>query len=125
MKTIELDGRSIRNPAYCSHKRGRNWAAIMRGKNAANCERDFLNAKGDIVDLDPVEVGDVVEFGGDYITSTGRREPDRRWWHIRAITDDAMNYESHPTLAKALRAARELAARVGSPDDLAHEYFGA
>ncbi len=106
MKTIELDGRSIENPAYCNHKRGRNWAAIMRGKNAANCDRVFLRAKGEIVDLEAVQAGDVVEFGGDYISGSGRRQPDRRWWHVHAIEDDALTYESHESLAKALKAAR-------------------
>ncbi|ACP24469.1 hypothetical protein NGR_c06760 [Sinorhizobium fredii NGR234] len=125
MKTIELDCRSIKNPAHCYHKRGRNWAAIMRGKNAANCDRDFLRSTGDIVDLDPVLAGDVVEFGGDYITSTGRREPDRRWWHVRAIADDAMTYEAHPTLAKALKAAREAAASLSGAHEVTSPYFGA
>jgi hypothetical protein len=109
MKTIELDGRSIENPAYCNHRRGRNWAAVMRGKNAANCDREFLRAKGDIVDLEAVKAGDVIEFGGDYISGSGRRQPDRRWWHIHDIDDDTMTYEPHPSLAKALKAARAAA----------------
>jgi len=107
MKTIELDGRSVENPAYCNHRRGRNWAAIMRGKNAANCERTFLRAVGEVVDLESVQPGDVLEFGGDYVTGSGRRQPDRGWWHVQNITDDAMTYESYETLAKALRSARQ------------------
>jgi len=107
MKTIELDGRSIENPAYCNHRRGRNWGAIVRGKNAANCERTFLRAVGEVVDLEAVQVGDVLEFGGDYVTGSGRRHPDRRWWHVQDITDDTMAFEAHETLAKALRSARQ------------------
>jgi len=107
MKTIELDGRSVENPAYCNHRRGRNWGAIVRGKNAANCERSFLRAVGEVVDLESVQVGDVLEFGGDYVTRSGRRQPDRRWWHVQYITDDELTYESHETLAKALRSARQ------------------
>ncbi|MGO8332106.1 hypothetical protein ACC778_08270 [Rhizobium ruizarguesonis] len=125
MKTVELDGRSIENPAFCNHKRGRNWAAIMRGKNAANCERSFLRAVGEVVDLDCVQAGDVIEFGGDYITGSGRRQPDRRWWYVHDITNDAMTYEPHPTLANALRAARVAVVRSGEPHESAHDYFGA
>lgn len=107
MKTIELDGRAVENPAYCNHRRGRNWAAIMRGKNAANCERTFLRAVGEVVDLEAVQAGDVLELGGDYVTGGGRRHPDRRWWHVQDITHDTMTYEPHETLAKALRSARQ------------------
>ncbi|MBN9054543.1 MAG: hypothetical protein J0H80_12375 [Rhizobiales bacterium] len=112
MTTIELDGRSVENPAYCNHRRGRNWAAIMRGRNAANCERAFLKAVGEVVDLEPVQPGDVLEFGGDYVTGGGRRHPDRRWWHVQDITDDTMTYEPHETLAKALRSARQQSPRT-------------
>jgi len=107
MTTIELDGRSVENPAYCNHRRGRNWGAIVRGKNAANCERTFLRVVGEVVDLEAVQAGDVLEFGGDYISGSGRRHPDRRWWHVQDITDDTMTYMRHETLAKALRSARQ------------------
>ena len=53
MTTIELDGRSVENPAYCNHRRGRNWGAIVRGKNAANCERSFLRAVGEVSTSNP------------------------------------------------------------------------
>lgn len=104
--SIELDGRSVDNPVYCNHRRGRNWAAVVKGKNAANCERQFLRAKGEIIDLEGVRPGDVIEFGGDYVTSSGNRRPDRRWWFVQEINDDVMTYEAHPTLAKAMKAAR-------------------
>ncbi|MEJ6847164.1 hypothetical protein V3589_13220 [Sinorhizobium fredii] len=108
MTTIELDGRSIKNPAYCSHKRGRNWGAVLRGKYATNCERSFLPTVGEVVDLERAQPGDVLEFGSDFISGCGRWQQDRRrWWHIHDITDDEMTYEPHKTLAKALRSARE------------------
>jgi len=106
MKTAELGGRSISNPVYCSHKRGRNWAAIITGKNAANCERDFLRTRGPIIDLGAVEAGDVLEIGGDYVTASGRRQPDREFWLITDINDDNVSYEEHATLAKAIKAGR-------------------
>lgn len=104
--TRVLDGRSISNPAYESHKRGRNWAAVVSGKNAANFERRFLSTRGETVDLEPVRAGDVLEFGGDYITGGGRRVPDRRWFHVHQIDDELIKFVRYPTMAKALKAAR-------------------
>jgi len=108
LTTNELDGRSIENPVFCSHTRGKNWAAIIRGKNAANAKREFLRKCGKIVDLGPVTPGHVLEFGGDYITSGGYRHPNRRWLLVKEINDDFITYEQHDTLAKALRSARNL-----------------
>lgn len=33
---------AIEAPIYETYKPSRNWVAILRGKNAANMERDFL-----------------------------------------------------------------------------------
>jgi len=104
--TQELDGRSISNPAYESHKRGRNWAAIVSGKNAANFARSYLKTRRETVDLEPVKAGDVLEFGGDYMTCAGRRVPDRRWFHVHHIDDELVKFVRYPTMAKALKAAR-------------------
>ena len=105
-KTIELDGDSVENPVYCSHRRGKNWAAILTGKNAANMHRSFLRSKAEIIDLEPVGTGDVLEIAGDYTSSGGRFQPDRLYWYVTAKTEDEMTVEVHPTAAKALRAAR-------------------
>lgn len=116
MDTFELDGRSIENPVFCSHRRGRNWAAIVSGKNAANAERFFLKARGPIIDLSPVAVGCVVEFGGDYISSGGTRRPNRCWWLIVDISDEAISVEPFQSLAAAIRAARASRAEEGLND---------
>lgn len=104
--TVELDGGSFENPAYVHHKRGKNWAAILTGKNAANMQRQFLKSHGATVDIDGLPVGTVLEVGGDYITSGGNRQPDRRYWRIIELTDEQMTVENHPSAAKALKAAR-------------------
>ncbi|UTY48550.1 hypothetical protein [Sinorhizobium fredii] len=46
MKTIEVDGRSIKNPAHFRHKRGRNGATGMRGKNANTCRKKLMRVDG-------------------------------------------------------------------------------
>ena len=103
---VELDGRSLQNPVYYYHRRARNWGAVITGKNAANCQRAFLRAAGPIVDLSSVESGDVLEFGGDHVSGSGRRRPDRCWWHVLHIDDDTLVFNEHESLSKAIRAAR-------------------
>lgn len=106
IETVELDGDGLENPVYCGHQRGRNWGAILTGKNAAQMERHFLRQKENIIDLEPVAVGHVLEIAGDYFTCSGRRDPDRLYWRVIEKTEDEMKVEVYPTPAKALKAAR-------------------
>lgn len=109
-EALALDGGAIENPAYERHKRGRNWAAVLTGPNAARMERRFLAARGATVDLTDVQPGQVLEFGGDYMTGRGRRIPDRRFYLILAKDGiDEVTVEWHGTAAQALRAARDFA----------------
>ncbi|RIX99269.1 hypothetical protein D3218_15185 [Aureimonas flava] len=112
-EVIALDGGALENPAFVSHKRGRNWGAILTGPNAARMERRFLPARGATVDLSDVQPGQVIELGGDYVTSGGNRHYDRRYYLVLATDGvDQMTVERHSTAAQALRAARELAKAV-------------
>ncbi|WP_427024875.1 hypothetical protein ACP4J4_02740 [Aureimonas ureilytica] len=109
-EVLPLDGGATENPAFVRHKRGRNWAAVLVGPNAARMERTFLAARGATVDLSDVRPGQVIEFGGDYVTSGGNRQYDRRYYLVLATDGaDEMTVERHDTAAQALRAARELA----------------
>lgn len=115
-EVIALDGGALENPAFVSHKRGRNWGAVLSGPNAARMERTFLHTRGATVDVSDVQPGQVIELGGDYITSGGNRQYDRRYLLV-LDTDgaDQMTAEQHDTAAKALRAARELAKAAPLP----------
>lgn len=109
-EVLRLDGGAVENPAYVSHKRGRNWGAVLSGPNAAKMERTFLAARGATVDLSDVRAGQVLEFGGDYVTSGGNKHYDRRYLLVLATDGiDEMTVERHDTAAQALRAAREFA----------------
>lgn len=110
--TVELDGESFENPAYVSHKRGRNWAAVLTGKNAAQMQRSFLPCAGATVDIDGIPAGAALEIGGDYITSGGNRHYDRRYWRIVEVRDDSMTVEVYPTAARLLRAVRQTVAEA-------------
>jgi len=103
-----IEGASVENPAYVSHKRGRNWAAILRGPNAAKMEREYLSQRGAIVDLGSLKRGDALELGGDYITSGGNRHPDRRYYAVHARTETELLVELCSSAAQAIRTAREI-----------------
>lgn len=115
--TRKMDGGSIESPRYCDHKRGSNWAAKLTGPNAARMERKYLRQRNEIVDLTTVRAGDVLEFGGDYSTASGRREPNRAYWHIIEVDfdNDSISYRKYPTPAKAIRAAREAVRAATTP----------
>jgi hypothetical protein len=106
MKTIGLDGDSFENPIFCGHKRGRNWVAKLTGKNAANMAKSFLESRGETVDVESVKVGDVLEVAGDYVTSSGRLDPNRHYWRVVEKSEDEMLVGAHPTAAKTLKSAR-------------------
>ena len=77
---------------WTTHKRGRNWFAVIGNNPAApgGLDRDFATkAKGSsyylLPDLNP---GDPVEFAADYYSGSGRKSPDR--WHgyvVRVIPE--------------------------------------
>ncbi|KQT64148.1 MULTISPECIES: hypothetical protein [unclassified Aureimonas] len=115
-EVIALDGGALENPAFVSHKRGRNWGAVLSGPNAARMQRTFLAAREATVDVSDVQPGQVIELGGDYVTSGGNRHYDRRYFLVLDTDgEERMTAEQHDTAAKALRAARELAKGTSLP----------
>lgn len=115
-KTIKVEGEAIENPIFENHRRGKNWAAILIGKNAANMERCFLKCCGATIDLTGVGAGTAIEIGGDYVSCRGIRYPDRRYWRVTSFDETSMVVEVYPTAAKLLKAVREAAT---APDAMA------
>jgi hypothetical protein len=106
-KAIKVEGEAIENPIFEGHKRGRNWVAVLTGKNAANMERRFLKSHGSTVDLTGVSIGSALEVGGDYISARGIRYPDRRYWRVTDLDEATMAVEVYASAAKLLKAVRE------------------
>ena len=111
-KTIAVEFGAFNNPIFENHKRGRNWAAEVTGKNAANCDKRFLKKRGAIIDLEGIAPGAVIEIAGDYTTARGGFRPDRRYWLVRSLSETEMKVEEWPSLAKAMKAAH--AAKVAA-----------
>jgi hypothetical protein len=112
--TIPIEHGAIETTIHESHKRGRNWAAVLVGPNAARMERQFMRRRGRVIDVSDLKVGDAFEVGGDYISSGGNRSPNRAYYVITEMADDHMVVETYDTAAQAIKAARTLA-----PEDLA------
>lgn len=106
-ETIKVEGEAVENPIFERHKRGKNWAAILTGKNAANMERSFLKTRGPTIDLTGVGAGTALEIGGDYISSGGIRYPDRRYWRVVKLDETSMVVEVYASASKLLKAVRE------------------
>jgi len=85
------DGALTRVPCWESHSRGKNWMAVIGVNPSApgGLDRSFApKAKGDCYYIVPsLEVGDAVEFGGDYYSGRGR--PSRERWYGYVVRVDA------------------------------------
>jgi hypothetical protein len=75
---------AVRNPAYDSHKRAKNWAAVVVPNRMApgGLVRTFLRCRQDFVDVSEAQPGDCIEFGGDRYSARGNAERDRRYYIV-------------------------------------------
>jgi hypothetical protein len=115
---LQVRDDAIETPIYETHKRGRNWVAILRGKNAANLERDFLPMVGGTVVVSRVALGSALEFGADYISSGGIRHPCREYYVVVGGEAYELIVEQYDTAAKAIRAARAFANAINHDEEM-------
>lgn len=111
--TIEA-GALLTVPVWEPHERGRNWfAKITRNPLSAGAiERAFARrAKGEFYYIVPKDlaVGDAVEFGADYYTSGGFKNPKRWYGVVTLLTDEVMEVFACPTARKAFRLQKQRA----------------
>jgi hypothetical protein len=100
-------------PVYCSHKRGRNWAATVKPdpRSPGGLAREFWQrARGSYFYMVPknLQAGDVVEFGGDYYTTSGHKHPDRAYCVVLSITPGYLEVEVYGSPHAAFRRAKQL-----------------
>ncbi len=93
----------IENPHYESHKRGRNWASKITGKNSVEFQRENLRQIQNKISISNIQVGDAIELGGDYISSGGNRRPDRGYYLILEINSDSIIAKPFPSIATLLK----------------------
>jgi hypothetical protein len=92
MVTIE-DG-CIRHACYEAHRRGKNWVATVTKnlKAPGGLERRFWRKGSSINYIIPtgLSIGDYIEFGGDYYSSSGRPARNREYYYVQAIGNEAV-----------------------------------
>jgi hypothetical protein len=116
MKKYRVEqGAMVEVPLYESHKRGKNWAAVVTKdpKAPGGLNRNFLKrAYGKYYYfVDSLKVGDVVEFGADYYTSSGRKDANRKYAVVIAVTTDVVELEEFANADEAFEYAKKLQER--------------
>lgn len=112
------DGALVEVPVYTTHRRARNWAAIVRPdpRSPGGLARRFLaRAHGDYYYLiDGLELGQVIEFGADYFSSRGVRHPERWYGVVVSISQDQVVFLPAKTKAEAFELAKEFCEQLQS-----------
>jgi len=94
---------------HCSHRRAKNWVAIVAVDPVmpGGLSRVFFDrarAKGPAKYIVPerLEVGNVLEFGADYVQGTGKVEPNRVFAMVTLVTADHIEVKPYKTYEEAL-----------------------
>jgi hypothetical protein len=98
--------------AWESHKRGSNWAAVLKGKNAAHLERDHRPYSQKRLDYGKLKVGEVLEIGADYTTGRGQRCGNRVYAVAAEVKKSRFAFVEYPTAAQAMKAANIVAENI-------------
>ena len=96
--TSVIEDGTIENHLADSHKRAKNWVAIVHRDKAqrGGLDRNFLErGDGNRVKVGPdlLRSGTCLEFAGDYVTSGGRRQRNREYGRVTEVTSDSITIE--------------------------------
>jgi len=95
---VNIEDGCIPHACYESHRRGKNWVATVNKnlKAPGGLERQFWRKGTGIYYVIPTElsVGDYIEFGGDYYSTSGRPARNREYYLIRAIGGGCLNLKT-------------------------------
>jgi len=112
MKGYKIEMGKIEAPVYTKHKRGRNWCAIIHEDPTAprGIGRVFLKGSrgGRFYGKENFRVGQVLEFGADYISASGNRYPERIYAVVINISEEEITVEEFKTPKKAIRFAESI-----------------
>ena len=104
-----LNGALLEVPVWEDSHRAKNWAAIVEvnGTAPGGLQRSWFNrGRGPAIYIVPphLEVGDVVEFGADYVRYSGRRDTTRWYGVVTEISVDRLLIRPYPSARDALLA---------------------
>lgn len=97
MELTVKNGALTEAPIYENHKRGKNWMAVIEPDptSPGGISRAFQQrANGEyFYMLGNLEPGDAVEFGADYISSSGKRSSSRWYGVVISLSDNTVAIE--------------------------------
>lgn len=96
-ETLIIENGVIENINYESHKRGKNWVAIV-AKNRSKpggLERNFLDrVRGPYVRPNGITAGTFLEFAGDYYSCGGHRSEKRKYYKVLDVSETEIRMDS-------------------------------
>lgn len=128
MRSFKIEnGALVEVPIFEEHKRGRNWMAKISfdPRSPAGLSREFMErARGKYFYMvEGLKVGDAIEFGADYWTSSGHRNTNRVYAAVVSITSTELVLELFSTPDEAIEAAKKIreAAEKAEPVEVPSE----
>jgi hypothetical protein len=128
MRSFKIEnGALVEVPIFEEHERGRNWMAKISfdPRSPAGLSREFMKrARGKYFYMvEGLKVGDAIEFGADYWTSSGRRNTNRVYAAVVSITSTELVLELLSTPDEAIEAAKKIreAAEKAEPVEVSSE----
>lgn len=104
-------GALIEVPVYENHHRGKNWLAKIQKdpKSPGGLNREFMEtAKGNYYYfVEGLVVGDIIEFGADYYSAGGRKNPNRMYGIVKSLTDSELEVELYSDSEEAFKKKSE------------------
>jgi hypothetical protein len=129
MRSFKIEnGALVEVPIFEEHKRGKNWMAKISfdPRSPAGLSREFMvRARGKYFYMvEGLKVGDAIEFGADYYTTSRKRHTNRVYAAVVALTSTELTLELYSTSSEAIEAAKKIketaenAEEVEAPSEL-------
>jgi hypothetical protein len=118
LKKVKVEsGAFVEALEWCNHKRGKNWLATISEDPRApgGLRRQFWErGRGRFYYIIPrnLEIPCPVEWGGDYYTSRGHKDPRRVYAVLVEITETEATFEVCRSPREAIQRAEELQGQV-------------
>jgi len=112
------NGILIETPVYCIHSRGKNWLAriALNPKAPGGLDREFCEktkGQGRYILPADLRLGDAIEFGADYYTGSGKRNPNRWYGVIVRIENTFIVLRQASDGIEAIEAGEEMVGNSG------------
>ena len=102
---IEIQQGCIENFKHCYHDRGKSWiakATVDLSERSGIARSFFPKASKGYASLpSSIEIGDILEFAGDYYSGSGKKNPMRCYCVVVEIQDDSLTLAQYDDIEEA------------------------